>query len=122
MIKQLVSRKATDRQFCSVFSTVGSILAPQTCITCQKNKIHPKISGFEDPMKCIRTSIAQASIEISKSGNEHQQAQISDLSALDVIASEFHFHRTWYRQISKSSGPCNSDSETRIKCFDDVVI
>ena len=37
-------------------------------------------------MKCIRTSIAQALIEISKSGNEHQQAQISGLSALDVIA------------------------------------
>ena len=86
MIKQLVSRKATDKQFCFVFSTVGSILAPQTCIICQKNKIHPKSSGFEDPIKCIRTSVAQALIEISTSGNEHQQAQISGLSALDVIA------------------------------------
>ena len=48
--------------------------------------MHPKSSGFEDPIKCIRTFIAQALIEISTSGNEHQQAQISGLSALDVIA------------------------------------
>ena len=40
---------------------------------------------------------------------------------MDVIAKEFHFHRTCYRQISKSSDPCNSDSETRKKCFDDLV-
>ena len=40
---------------------------------------------------------------------------------MDVIAKEFHFHHTCYRQISKSSDPCNSDSETRKKCFDDLV-
>ena len=40
---------------------------------------------------------------------------------MDVIAKEFHFHHTCYRQISKSSDPCNSDSETREKCFDDLV-
>ena len=103
------------------FSTVGSILAPQTCIICQKNKRHPKSSGFEDPIKCITTSSAQTLIEICTSGNEYQQAQISGLSALDVIAKEFHFHRTCYRQNSKSSDPCSSDSETRKKCFDDLV-
>ena len=40
---------------------------------------------------------------------------------MDVIAKEFHFHHTCYRQISKLSDPCNSDSETRKKCFDDLV-
>ena len=117
-----MSRKATDRQFSLfLFSTVGSILAPQTCIICQKNKGHLKSSGFEDSIKCITTSSAQTLIEICTSGNEYQQAQISGLSALDVITKEFHFHRTCYRQISKPSDPCNSDSETRKRCFDDLV-
>ena len=40
---------------------------------------------------------------------------------MDVIAKEFHFDHTCYRQIRKSSDPCNSDSETREKCFDDLV-
>ena len=40
---------------------------------------------------------------------------------MDVIAKEFHFHRTCYRQISKSSEPCNSDSETGKKYFGDLV-
>ena len=40
---------------------------------------------------------------------------------MDVIAKELHFHRTCYRHISKSSDPCNSDSEARKKCFDDLV-
>ena len=115
-----MSRKATDGKVC-FFSTVGSILAPQICIICQKNKRHPKSSGFEDPIKCITTSSAQTLIEICTSGNEYQQAQISGLSALDVIAKEFHFHHTCYRHISKSSDPCNSDSQTRKKCFDDLV-
>ena len=103
------------------FSTVGSILAPQICIICQKNKRHPKSSGFEDPIKCITTSSAQILIGICTSGNEYQQAQISGLSEMDVIVTDFHFHRTCYRQISKSSDPCNSDSETRKKCFHDLV-
>ena len=76
---------------------------------------------FEDPIKCITTSSAQTLIEICTSGNKYQQFQISGLSTLDVIAEEFHFHRTCYQQISKSSDPCNSDSETRKKCFDDLV-
>ena len=86
-----------------------------------KNKRHPKSGGFEDPIKCITTFRAQTLIEICTSGNEYQQAQISCLSALDVIAKEFHFHRTCYRQIIKPFDPCNSDSETRKKCFDDLV-
>ena len=102
------------------FFTIGSILAPQTGI-CQKNKRHPKSSSFKDPIKYITTSSAQTLIEICASGNEYQQAQISGLSALDVIAKEFYFHRTCYRQISKSSDPCNSDSKTRKKFFDDLV-
>ena len=103
------------------FSTVGSILAPQICIICQKNKRHPKSSGFEDPIKCITTSSAQILIGNCTSGNEYQQAQISGLSEMDVIVTDFHFHRTCYRQISKSFDPCNSDSETRKKCFHDLV-
>ena len=86
-----------------------------------KNKRHPKSSGLEDLIECITTFSAQTLIEICTSGNEYQQAQISGLSALDVIAKEFHFHHTCYRQISKLSDPCNSDSETRKKCFDDLV-
>ena len=86
-----------------------------------KNKRDPKSSGFEDPIKCITTFSAQTLIEICTSGNEYQQAQISCLSAFDVTAKEFHFHRTCYWQSSKSFDPCNSDSETRKKCFDDLV-
>ena len=49
----------------------------------------------------------------------HLQAH-SDLLPL-LIAKEFHFHHSCYRQISKSSDLCNSDSETRKKCFNDLV-
>ena len=86
-----------------------------------KNIRDPKSSGFEDPIKCITIFSAQTLIEICTSENEYQQAQISCLSALDVTAKEFHFHRTCYWQISKSFGPCNSDSETTKKCFNDLV-
>ena len=61
-----------------------------------KNKRHPKSSGLEDLTECITTFSAQTLIEICTSGNEYQQAQISCLSAFDVIAKEFHFHRTCY--------------------------
>ena len=65
-----------------------------------KNIRDPKSSGFEDPIKCITIFSAQTLIEICTSENEYQQAQISCLSALDVTAKEFHFHRTCYCKLA----------------------
>lgn len=96
-------------------------LAPMLCIICQRNKTSTNGSGYEELVKCITGSTAKAIFNSCLNGNDYQQAQVAGIEPLDIIAKEFHFHRSCYRNITRLSKSSNEEHKKREQCFEEII-
>jgi len=108
-----------------IFVFLGStILAKNECIICQRNKTAHTGTGYEELIKCVTIEAAVTLIDYARnSDDQYVKTQLMNSGQDVVIAKEFKFHRTCYRDITRakdrneSSNEKREDRQNREKCF-----
>ena len=118
-------QRASSRD--ALFSSKSSILARDECLLCRKNKTQKGGSGYEVLQKCVTFASAEGLLAYSKTNNDEYAASVlAGLSEGEVIANEFKFHRTCYRDTMRTPSALVEDNvkqnekDMRNKYFEDV--
>ena len=100
------------------------ILASKKCVICQCQKTSEGGSGYEPIIKCITTSSAEVLNCFGKKlNNPYIQTQLANIFASEIIAKEFYFHRTCYKNTSrlrKPSAKSSEEEQIRDECLNEL--
>ena len=96
-------------------------LAMKECILCRERKIALEGSGYEPLTICVTTECATAIIAYAnKSGDDYVKTQLMNCSPDIVIAKEFQYHRSCYKDITRAKKKLSVEYESRKECFNSL--
>ena len=96
----------------------GSVLAPQICIICRKTKTAPCGSGYENISKFVTEDAANTLKEYADGYVDGEiKTQIQCFSPLEIIAKEFCYHRTCFRNIGRKTKEISTDHLKKRECL-----
>ena len=106
-------------------SFVGLTLARDECLLCQKNKTNKSGSGYESLATCVTAASATCLLDYGNNNiDEYASLQLVGLSVNEIVAKEFKYHRSCYKNLqrSKTQNHENQDEtmNLREKCFEDL--
>ena len=106
-----------------IYSFSVTVLAKKECLICQKNKKSSSGSGYEKLVKNTTdegSHLLKSYAEMGK--NEHMTVQLTSLSISQIAATEFYYHRSCYRDISRKSKVTSEERKQQTqayeKCYD----
>jgi len=100
-------------------------LARDECLLCRKSKTDKNGSGYESLRTCITNTSAECLLDYgNKNIDEYVSLELAGLQANEIIAKEFKYHPTCYKNVQRNKTQSHdSNYETqklREKCFEDV--
>ena len=108
----------------------GSILARQECVICQSQKTAANGTGYEYLIKC--TTVSSTNILKMYADNLidcYSKTQLSMYSVKEIIAKEFQYHRSCYRNITRptknktdNESEKENDNKLREQCFEELKL
>ena len=110
----------------SVVCIPGTVLARQECGICMKRKTKKGGSGYETYEQCETIKGAETLITHVYSGtDEYVSVELQDLTIADILAEEFMYHQSCYRNICRIEKQVVNPEEiqgkrVREKCFNDL--
>ena len=100
----------------SVVFIPGTVLARQECVICRERKTKKGGSGYETYERCETINGAEILIAHAHSGtDEYVSVELQDLTIADILAKEFMYHRSCYRNICRIEKPVVNPEEIQEK-------
>ena len=101
-------------------------MAKKECVICQAHKTGSKGTGYETLTKCVTTSAAEALLSLAnKRENEYTSFELTGLTASNIIAKEYHYHRSCYKNITRKQKEKmdteEQESNARSRSFDSLT-
>lgn len=72
---------------------IDLILAKKECVFCKRQRTATKGSGYENLVKCVTNAAAETILTF---GMNCDVVELVGLNHSNVIAKEFHYHRSCY--------------------------
>ena len=98
------------------------VLAENECVFCRQNKTAKTGSGYEKITKCVTYASADKLLNTAlNSSDEVFKSQLIGLSVEQIVAKEFMYHLSCYKQSTKPVREClaqNPEKEKRTTCFE----
>ena len=104
----------------------GTVLAWQECVICRKRKKKKGRSGYQTHERCEIINGAETLIAHADSDtDEYMSLELQDLTIADILAKEFMYHRSFYRNICRIEKQVVNSKEiqekrVREECFNDL--
>ena len=107
------------------FLLIGLTLAGDECLLCRKSKTNKNSSGYESLRTCITGTCAECLLDYgNKNIDEYVSLKLAGLFVNEIIAKEFKYHPTCYKNVQRNSTQSHDSKDTmrnlREKCFEDV--
>ena len=94
----------------------STVLARQECVICRERKTKKGGSGYETYERCETINGAEILIAHAHSGtDEYVSVELQDLTIADILAKEFMYHRSCYRNICRIEKPVVNPEEIQEK-------
>ena len=102
-----------------IYPFSATVLAKKECLICQKNKTSSSGSDYEKLVKNTTdegSHLLKSYAEMGK--NEHMTVQLTSLSISQITATEFYYHRSCYRDISRKPKVTSEERKQQTQAYE----